>query len=79
MQIIKKTTQQITIIVTAAVLLSSLTSCMNANATDTQTSDVTTDIDNLNVTVAPVKVMRNGQLFILREGKTYTVQGQEVE
>lgn len=24
------------------------------------------------------KIFRNGQIFILRDGKTYTVQGQEV-
>ena len=43
------------------------------------TSEVQTDITNLNATAAPLKVLRNGQLFILRDGKTYTAQGQEVK
>lgn len=30
------------------------------------------------VDTKPVRAIRNGQLFILRDGKTYTVQGQEV-
>lgn len=38
-------------------------------------------IDNGLITnnISLQKVLRNGQLFILRDGKTYTVQGQEVE
>ena len=38
-----------------------------------------THVQNTNsAQVAPYKFIRNGQLFILRDGKTYTVQGQEV-
>ena len=34
--------------------------------------------DIINNSSTPQKVIDNGQLLILRDGKTYTVQGQEV-
>ena len=38
-----------------------------------------TDVENVsNETNATEKVLRNGQLFILRDGKTYNVMGQEL-
>lgn len=37
------------------------------------TNNVQTDADKL------IKVIRDGQLLILREGKVYSVQGQEVK
>lgn len=42
-------------------------------------SGIATQTDNA-MTIIPqvTKIIRNGQLFILRDGKTYTVQGQEV-
>lgn len=40
-------------------------------------ADKITNIQQENTILA--KVLRNGQLFILRDGKTYTVQGQEVK
>lgn len=38
-----------------------------------------TDIDNLNATDAPVKVMINGQMYILRGEKMYNANGQLVK
>ena len=35
-------------------------------------------VDNAFIPVAPHKILRDGKFFILRDGKTYTVQGQEV-
>ena len=37
-----------------------------------------TAVDNASVDTTPVKLIRDGQFLILRDGKTYTVQGQEV-
>ena len=37
------------------------------------------DIDNLNVINKPLKFLHNGQFFILRGDKVYTVTGQEVK
>lgn len=49
--------KKIKIITTIVILLSSLTSCMNANATDTQTSDVTTETLFISTeTIDPVTV-----------------------
>jgi hypothetical protein len=36
-------------------------------------------LDNTDASSAPVKILRNGQIFILRGDKTYTLQGQEVK
>ena len=36
-------------------------------------------IDNTSVKVKATKCIKNGQIFILRDGKTYTVTGQEVK
>jgi uncharacterized protein YjdB len=36
-------------------------------------------IENVTVDAAAVKVMREGQIFILREGNVYTVQGVRVK
>lgn len=47
-------------------------------ATQTFTTEGVTDVDGIETTIAPNKVLRNGQLFILRDGKTYTLHGQEV-
>ena len=38
-----------------------------------------TAIDNVNNDVVPQKLLRNGQIFILRGEKVYTVTGQEVK
>ncbi len=43
------------------------------------TSSIDTAVDNASVDTNPIKVIRNGQLFILRGDKTYSVQGQEVK
>ena len=40
---------------------------------------ISTALDQALVEAKAVKVIRNGQLLIIREGKTYTVQGVEVE
>jgi hypothetical protein len=46
----------------------------------TTQSDVTTNIDNVPSTNPRVqKILLNGQLYILREGKTYSVLGQEID
>lgn len=44
----------------------------------TTASDITTGIDATTDTISVRKQMINGQLYILRDGKTYTVQGQEI-
>lgn len=49
----------------------------------TQTQSFTTagaasGIHQTNATAAPQKVLRDGKVLILRDGKTYTIQGQEV-
>ena len=38
-----------------------------------------TDIDNVNAGVETVKVLRNGQLLIIKGEKTYTIMGQVVK
>ena len=38
----------------------------------------TTDLDNLITTDAPVKVIENGQIIIIRDGVKYNVQGQKL-
>ena len=46
----------------------------------TTQSNVTTNIDNVPSTNPRVqKILLNGQLYILREGKTYSVLGQEID
>ena len=39
----------------------------------------TTDIKEVNAEANVVRILRNGQLYILRNGKAYSVQGQEVK
>ena len=39
----------------------------------------TTSLDNLNTTVAPVKVIENGQLFVIKNGVKYNVLGAIVK
>ena len=41
----------------------------------TTMSDVTTDMDNISSTTNIQKIIRNGQLLIIHEGKTYNAQG----
>ena len=36
-------------------------------------------VNNVTTTYPPTKFIRNGQLFILRDGKTYTIHGQEAK
>jgi hypothetical protein len=38
----------------------------------------TTLSDNVVITTTTKKVLRNGQVFIIRDGKTYNMMGQEV-
>ena len=53
----------------------------------TKGENITTDLDNIedsnpnsdNLTDTPRKVFHNGQVYILRSGKTYTLTGEEVE
>ena len=46
----------------------------------TTKSNVTTDMDNIQSPVTTCqKIMRNGQLIILRDGKTYTTMGAEIQ
>ena len=40
--------------------------------------DPTTGVENLNGTVAPVKVIENGQIFIIRNGVKYNAQGAKL-
>ena len=40
--------------------------------------DGTTATETLDITPAITKILRNGEVLILRDGKTYTIQGQEV-
>jgi hypothetical protein len=39
----------------------------------------TVDVDNVHMHNAPSKVIENGQLYILRNGKTYNVLGNAVD
>lgn len=41
--------------------------------------NVFTNTENRYINTIPVKIFRNGQLFILRDGRTYTIHGQEVK
>ena len=41
-------------------------------------SDATTDMDNVTSTINVQKLLRNGQLVIIRDGKTYNAQGVEL-
>ena len=46
----------------------------------TTKSNVTTDMDNIQSPVTTCqKIFRNGQLIILRDGKTYTTMGAEIQ
>jgi hypothetical protein len=45
------------------------------NVTITTLSEVSTALDNLNTTVAPVKMIENGQLIIVKDGVQYNAQG----
>ena len=45
------------------------------NVTITTLSEVSTSLDNLNTTVAPVKMIENGQLIIVKDGVQYNAQG----
>ena len=45
------------------------------NVTITTLSEVSTALDNLNTTVAPVKAIVNGQLVITKDGVQYNAQG----
>ena len=45
----------------------------------TTMSDVTTDMDNVTSTTNVQKLIRNGQLLIIRDGKTYNAQGVELK
>ena len=38
--------------------------------------DVTTDIEQVEANVVCTKVFRDGQIMIVRDGKTYSVMGQ---
>jgi|GEM_PF-1281567 hypothetical protein len=44
----------------------------------TTSEGIATGVDNTAVESEITKILRNGEVFILRDGKTYTVQGQEV-
>ena len=41
---------------------------------------ITTELETITLTETPIvqKIMRDGQLLILRDGKTYNVMGQEM-
>ena len=41
--------------------------------------EIPTGVNNISTTNAPQKIMSNGEIFILRGDKTYTLQGQEVK
>ena len=45
------------------------------NVTITTLSEVSTALDNLNTTVAPVKMIENGQMIIVKDGVQYNAQG----
>ena len=36
-------------------------------------------LDNISAIIAPIKILRNGQIYIIRGEKTYTIQGQEIK
>lgn len=39
----------------------------------------TTDVDNITISAAPVKMIENGQVFIIRNGVKYNVQGATIK
>ena len=45
----------------------------------TTTGEIATDIDAQQSDIAPLKFIRNNQVLILHDGKTYTIQGIEVK
>ncbi len=47
--------------------------------TFTTTGEIATDIDAQQSDIAPLKFIRDNQVLILRDGKTYTIQGIEVK
>ncbi len=47
--------------------------------TFTTTGGIDTAVDNASVESTLTKVLRNGEVLILRDGKTYTIQGVEVK
>ena len=49
------------------------------SGTFTTTGGIATGVGNASVDLKPVKVIENGQLFILRDGKTYNVVGATVK
>ena len=49
------------------------------NLTITTLSEVSTALDNLNTTVAPVKMIENGQLIIVKNGVQFNAQGQVIK
>ena len=50
----------------------------NGNADYTAYFEAPTGIDNTVVEPGITKILRNGEVLILRDGKTYTLQGVEV-
>lgn len=45
---------------------------------DVKVTDTGTDVDNTKSEVKATKILRNGQVLILRDGKVYNIQGMEV-
>lgn len=45
----------------------------------TFTTEGVTGVEDIVTNIAPTKLIRNGQIFILRGGRTYTVQGQPLQ
>ena len=45
----------------------------------TQPQNTPTDVERTEASDTPNKILHNGQIFILRDNKTYTLQGQEVK
>ena len=51
----------------------------NVTITGTMPQGTATDVDNLNSSVAPVKILKNGQVIIIKNGVQYTIQGQVIK
>ena len=51
----------------------------NVTITGTMPQGTATDVDNLNSSVAPVKILKNGQVIIIKNGVQYSVQGQVIK
>ena len=51
----------------------------NVTITGTMPQGTATDVDNLNSSVAPVKMLKNGQVIIIKNGVQYSVQGQVIK